>query len=127
VCRTLVYSAPEVLRHDEYYTKDGAPPLYNDKADVWSYGMCVRAVLTGERSPYRDIEKNAAIEKALLSGRSPDLQGITSEFWLAFVLDCLHQDPELRWSAERLRKRLKKNKRIATEETPSSSSSSSSK
>ena len=73
--------------------------------------MCVRAIITRERSPYLDISKDLMIEKALLSGRTPDLVGIKSQFWHDLVLDCLHQDPEKRDTAQGLRKRIKANRK----------------
>ena len=92
-----------MILHDPYYIKKfgKSPEPYTESVDMWSFGMCIRALYTRRASPYHDISinHNSQIEEAILEGRPPELDGITNEFWHSAATACCSFAPDMRPSA----------------------------
>ncbi|GAM20267.1 hypothetical protein SAMD00019534_034420 [Acytostelium subglobosum LB1] len=82
---TVAWTAPEILRHESY----------NHKADVYSYGIVLWELLTGEE-PYAGIPPmNAGILVASKALR-PELPDTCDPNWRKLVVWCWAEDPNKR-------------------------------
>lgn len=90
VVGTPRYMAPEI-----YYGN------YDEKVDIWSFGMCMLELITGEmpyiNNPLGTIYKN--VTSGVLPSIINKIKNIKSK---NIIFSCLHKDPMLRPSAEEL-------------------------
>jgi serine/threonine protein kinase len=88
---TTEYTAPE------FYTN-----IYNEKVDIWSFGMCVIEMVT-LKHPYEECNNSVALCKAVTTGFKPRvLFKIKDSQLIEFICCCIEMEPEQRYSAEQL-------------------------
>ncbi|ORX88765.1 kinase-like protein [Basidiobolus meristosporus CBS 931.73] len=91
VLGTPEFMAPEL--YDEHY---------DEKVDIYSFGMCVLEMLTYEY-PYSECQNPAQIYRKVTRGIGPaSLQRITDPDILQFIQLCIQHDPSRRPSAAHL-------------------------
>ena len=85
---TPVYSPPEVLRHDKY----------NNKWDVYSFGLIVYELLAHQAFQTAECFKNKSLAEVVKDGIRPDLDFIDSEveYLRDFIEHCWADDSEQR-------------------------------
>lgn len=92
-----IIGTPEFMA-PEYYDED-----YNEKVDIWAFGMCILEMATHEY-PYSECTNPAQIFKKVMSGDKPQslekLKSIDLEVY-NFIEECLHP-VETRKSAAKL-------------------------
>ncbi|KAF2073936.1 hypothetical protein CYY_004760 [Polysphondylium violaceum] len=94
---TVAWTAPEILRHESY----------NQKADVYSFGIVIWELLTGQE-PYEGIPPmNAGILVASKELR-PELPENCDANWKKLVVWCWTEDPNKRPSFEEITNYLTK-------------------
>ncbi|CAD5124202.1 DgyrCDS12502 [Dimorphilus gyrociliatus] len=93
----IKWSAPEVLRHS----------VYSSKSDVWSAGVCMWEVLSGEY-PFGQL----TVEESILAICQKEVKlsrpVCCSADLFAIIESCWHQDPADRPSFQRLYNRVKR-------------------
>lgn len=92
IAGTPYWMAPEVIMEGVYY---------NTKADIWSLGITVYEIATGN-PPYCDIEAPRAMQ-LITKCKPPRLEGRAySPLLKEFIAVCLDEDPEARPTSEEL-------------------------
>lgn len=86
------YKSPELLAGD----------LYNNKTDIWSFGILVNEMHSG-KPPNFEYSKRYAAEMTLKNGR-PSLSRKASDDFQDFYNKCVESSPENRFSASQLSK-----------------------
>lgn len=72
------YLAPECLEEE-----------YDEKIDIWAYGMCILELFTGEH-PYSEFSTPLQVIKAIMEGKKPQsLQTVTNPLCKEFIETCL--------------------------------------
>ncbi|EGC34101.1 hypothetical protein DICPUDRAFT_94884 [Dictyostelium purpureum] len=94
---TVAWTAPEILRHENY----------NQKADVYSYGIVLWELLTGEE-PYEGIPPMNAGILVASKGLRPELPENCDPNWKKLVVWCWSEDPNKRPSFEEVTNYLTK-------------------
>ena len=74
---------------------------YNEKSDIWSFGIMVMEMFLGDPPYYTSGETNETIAYRLAMGEIPKVDNMSSELQ-EFVARCLSVHPEDRASAEEL-------------------------
>jgi tRNA A-37 threonylcarbamoyl transferase component Bud32 len=87
---TPAWMAPEVLTNAKY----------SQKADVYSFGIVMWELLTGEE-PFHDM-KTWAIPDAVISGKRPPIPKDVDKIYVAIMEQAWHQEPEMRPTFEQL-------------------------
>ncbi|KAF9117675.1 hypothetical protein BGW39_001959 [Mortierella sp. 14UC] len=90
---TPYWMAPEVIREGQ---------LYDFKADIWSLGITIYEIATGN-PPFADLDAMRAVT-LIPKSRPAQLEGDWSPAMKEFVALCLHEEPNERPSAEDLLK-----------------------
>jgi WNK lysine deficient protein kinase len=91
-----VIGTPEFMAPELYEEK------YNEKVDIYSFGMCVLEMATGEY-PYSECENVGQVFRKVTSGVKPKaLEKVTDEAVKEFILACLRPADERPSSAELL-------------------------
>ena len=97
---TPLYMAPEVFDGEQY----------DEKVDVYSYGMLVYELISLHRPFYdvADLDKGGYVRLGQLvrSGRRPTLDGVPPE-WQDLIVQCWHQEPAKRPTMRDVVERLK--------------------
>lgn len=96
---TTAYMAPEVHAKKEDCT-------YKWPADVYSFGMTIYEILTGE-CPFGGIRSAEVVEK-VCRGERPSFPDYIPIFWKVLIEACWHHDPEHRPSFELIREGIMK-------------------
>lgn len=93
ICGTPLWMAPEVLRNEQQ----------DYSCDIWSLGCTIIEMATG-RPPWGGNISNpmAAIYKIACSDETPQLPAGFSAEGLDFLRKCLHRDPKMRWTSDKL-------------------------
>lgn len=81
----LAWMAPEVY----------IGQTYTEKADVYSYAICLAELMTGE-DPYQGMEPHIYASYAITNSLRPQLPETLDEKWKELMMACWHEDPELR-------------------------------
>ncbi|ELR18558.1 mitogen-activated protein kinase kinase kinase [Acanthamoeba castellanii str. Neff] len=68
---------------------------YTEKADVYSYAICLAELMTGE-DPYQGMEPHIYASYAITNSLRPQLPETLDEKWKELMMACWHEDPELR-------------------------------
>jgi len=84
-CGTYQWMAPEVI----------ASQRYTEKADVYSYGICLWELLT-RALPYGELQPMQAAMAVLNQSLRPTIPPNTPPLFSKLVRSCWHQDPEKR-------------------------------
>lgn len=93
-----VLGTPEFMAPELYEEK------YNEKVDVYSFGMCMLELATMEY-PYSECKNAAQIYKKVTSGVQPaGLSKVAHPELREFIQVCINQDPEARPEARQLLK-----------------------
>ena len=88
---SMFWMAPEISQRK----------AYNEKSDIWSFGIMVMEMFLGDPPYYNSDETNEDIANRLAFGDVPMVESMSSELQ-EFVQRCLAIDPEDRPSAEEL-------------------------
>ncbi|VDM45580.1 unnamed protein product [Toxocara canis] len=102
-CFTLHYAAPEVLE------KDDQLPQYNEQCDLWSLGVILFTMLSGNVPFHARTKHESAtdimsrIRSAQFSFDAPQWRGISTEA-MALITSLLTVDPKKRISLEELQR-----------------------
>ena len=89
--------APEVLLNKEY----------DEKADVYSYGVVLWEILSGEK-PFRLVQPTSSIRDVVAKGGRPPIPKDSPIFLTRLIRECWRQEPARRPSFEDVVKRLMK-------------------
>lgn len=91
-----IIGTPEFMA-PEFYEED-----YNEKVDIWAFGMCVLELAT-QKYPYSECTSPAQIFKKVISGEKPqDLNLIKDAEVLEFINECLAPLEQRKSAAELL-------------------------
>jgi len=89
--------APSVYAAPEFYSS-----MYNEKVDIWSFGMSVIEMVT-LKEPYTGHTTDLSFIQAVTNGIKPkELFFINDDLVLEFIAHCLEMEPEQRYSAIQL-------------------------
>ncbi|KAJ3699103.1 hypothetical protein LUZ61_002808 [Rhynchospora tenuis] len=95
---TLPWMAPELL--------DGKESMVTEKVDVYSFGICMWEILTGEE-PYADM-KGASIIGGIVNGTlRPQIPSWCDPEWKALMQRCWSTDPKERPSFTEISQKLR--------------------
>ncbi|XP_060581220.1 mitogen-activated protein kinase kinase kinase 4-like isoform X3 [Ruditapes philippinarum] len=92
---TTAYMAPEVITRND---KEG----HGRAADIWSVGCVVIEMSSGKR-PWHELESNYQIMFKLGMGETPPAPENLGDEGKDFLVHCLEQEPDKRWTASQLR------------------------
>uniref|UniRef100_UPI00398068EF protein kinase domain-containing protein n=1 Tax=Salmonella sp. s51228 TaxID=3159652 RepID=UPI00398068EF len=88
---SLYWMAPEIYKKQ----------FYNEKCDIWSFGIAILEMLTGDPPYYASrISKEEVVNK-LTQGIIPIPKDIPHNM-SSFIKKCLKENPEERWTAKEL-------------------------
>ncbi|XP_070559117.1 leucine-rich repeat serine/threonine-protein kinase 2-like isoform X2 [Ptychodera flava] len=95
------YRAPEVAKGDVFY---------DEKVDVYSFGILLYEVVTGGRKPFEELSFRNELDDAVMKGRTlPPIAMVASAEWpdvQDLIYHCLEQVPEDRPTSEEVFNRL---------------------
>eukprot|EP01103_Thecamoeba_quadrilineata_P012110 TRINITY_DN304_c0_g1_i2.p1 TRINITY_DN304_c0_g1~~TRINITY_DN304_c0_g1_i2.p1 ORF type:complete len:118 (+),score=19.64 TRINITY_DN304_c0_g1_i2:133-486(+) len=100
MCGTLRYKAPELIG------PGGRKGLYTSKADIYSYGLILWEMISGDK-PYLDLlDSNAMIRTHKKKGLNPVIPEGWPPEWARLVRDCWTFHPENRPTASEILLRI---------------------
>eukprot|EP00899_Mesostigma_viride_P008674 jgi/Mesvir1/17808/Mv12910-RA.1 len=96
------YVATSVIGTPEFMAPELYNEHYNEKVDIYAFGMCLVELITQE-CPYSECTNAAQIYKKVCNGIRPEaLSRIEDPEILAFLDKCLDANPSIRLSAREL-------------------------
>jgi len=91
-----VIGTPEFMA-PEFYNE-----TYNEKVDIWAFGLCIIEIATLEY-PYKECTNVGSVYRTVSSGLKPQaLAKIKNENIIEFICCCIEEDVSIRWSSAEL-------------------------